>query len=72
MSKTLRGRTVGFDNLSAGNAEGQENTVKVGSAPPAEVNGGGSNISVGNAHPTGNVSDNFVVGTATPAGEKRK
>lgn len=72
MAYTLRGRTVAFDNIKAGSPSGKENHVKVGSAPPTEVNGGGSNISTGNAHPSGHCSDNFTKGVVTPGDEKRK
>jgi hypothetical protein len=71
MSRTLRGRTVSFDNISVGNASGTERTIS-GSAPPAEKVGGLDNISVGNAFPTGNIADNHVSGTACPTGENRK
>lgn len=65
MSTTLRGRGTSYDNIAVGSAFGTERTI-AGAAPPAEVNGAGSNIVVGSAHPTGNASDDYVVAVATP------
>lgn len=70
MSVTLRGRVVSFDNLSAGNASGQERTV--GAAPPSEKVGGLDNISAGNAFPTAVIADNIVAGTTSPTREISK
>lgn len=71
MSVTLRGRKTAFDNIAAGSATGTERTI-AGSAPPAQANGGGTNIAVASAHPSGNVSDDYVVATVTLAGENVK
>ena len=68
MSVTLRGRTVSYDNLSAGNASGTERTV-VGDVPPAEKVGGLDNPKSGSAFPTANIADNIVSGTITPVSE---
>jgi hypothetical protein len=69
MAITLRARRHNYDNVSVGNATGTERTI-AGSAPPAQVNGAGSNIIVGSAHPTAVVSDNQQVGVTTMAGER--
>jgi hypothetical protein len=64
MSRLLRGRTVGFDNVAVGLISGTEKTV-VGSLPPAEKVGGGSNPKVGSAFPTTIIADNQQVGVTT-------
>ena len=68
MSVALRGRTVSYDNISAGNASGTERTV-AGDIPPAQKVGGLDNPKVGSAFPTANIADNIVAGTITPVSE---
>lgn len=69
MSRVLRGRTTGYDNISAGNASGTERTTRAG-AVAAEKVGGLDNVAVGQAFPTANIADNQQVGVVTMAGEK--
>lgn len=69
MATTLRGRTVGYDNILVGSAEGTERTIS-GSAPPAEKVGGRDNITIAKTFPTSNIADNQSVGVATIARER--
>tara|TARA_R110000868_G_scaffold81039_3_gene229738 strand:+ start:672 stop:887 length:216 start_codon:yes stop_codon:yes gene_type:complete len=70
MARTLRGRTVGADNIAVGAVSGTERTI-VGGTGPAEVVGGGSNIAVASAYPTTIIADNQQVGVTTMLIERR-
>lgn len=61
MAWNLREERVAYDNISVGNATGQERTIN-GSAPPAETYGGGDNLAIGD---TSRDPDNISVGEAT-------
>lgn len=69
MSRTLRGRTVGIDNIAVGQVSGTEK-LAVGILPPAEKVGGLDNIAVGQAFPTTIIADNQQVGLATMLAER--
>lgn len=72
MSRTLRGRTCGYDNISVGSASGQERTIS-GAAPPAELTGEWlDDLAVGSAPPTTNTADDMQVGVVTLANENTK
>ena len=62
MSKTLRERTVNYDNIASGSATGNERTIN-GSAPPAETYGGNDNLAVGE---TSRDPDNFQSAVSPP------
>jgi len=72
MSKALRGRTVGADNIAVGSIYGQERTI-AGDVPPAETVGGKDHISVGSGgvFPTTIIADNQQVGVTTMLIERR-
>jgi hypothetical protein len=70
MARTLRGRTVGADNISVGNISGQERTI-AGAAPPAEKVGGLDNVAIGSAFPTTVIADDQQVGVTTMLIERR-
>jgi len=69
MSRLLRGRTVGGDNIAVGSASGQEK-FQVAVSPPVERVGGGSNIAVGSPYPVSIIADNQQVGVPTMLREK--
>lgn len=64
MSRTLRARTVGIDNIAVGQVSGTEKHV-VGVLPPAEKVGGLDNVASGSAFPTAVIADNQQVGVTT-------
>ncbi len=70
MARTLRGRTVGADNIAVGAVSGEERTIS-GDVGPAQVVGGGNNIAVGAVFPTTNIADNQQVGVTTMLIERR-
>lgn len=70
MARTLRGRTVGADNIAVGSVSGTEK-VSVGLLPPTEVVGGGSNVAIGLAFPTAIIADDQQVGVTTMLIERR-
>lgn len=69
MSRALRGRTVGLDNIASGSASGTERTIN-GAAAPAEVVGGKDNIASGSAFPTTIIADNQQTGVTTMLTER--
>lgn len=69
MSRALRGRTVGYDNIASGSVSGTERTIN-GAAAPAEVVGGKDNIASGSAFPTTIIADNQQSGVTTMLGER--
>ena len=70
MARTLRGRTVGADNIAVGLVSGTEKTT-VGILPPAEKVGGLDNVAVGSAFPTTIIADDQQVGVTTMLIERR-
>lgn len=69
MSRALRGRTVGRDNIAVALASGTERII-LGAAAPSEKVGGKDNVAVGEAFPTAIIADNLASGVTTAVAER--
>lgn len=69
MSYTYKARTIALDNVSRGQATGQERTI-AGAAPNVRHVGGIENIAVGQDYNVTSSQDNQQVGVVTIAAER--